>query len=128
MNQTGQIGGDNPTLGEDGDSASLALRKSGPNSSANQPQEEECTHQMPVDAASQRAFSASQKDPDKNSTNTDPQNKSVGTSTLQKKGLAECTEDEILRFLAVLRSTNGKTIDESTPPSAPALHYNNQYI
>ena len=74
-NETGQIGGEDPSLQQDGDSSSLA------NATANQPQEQEGT-QMPDCAGRERSFSAPQKYPNKKSTNTDPP---VGTSTVQKK-------------------------------------------
>jgi hypothetical protein len=123
-NETGQIGGEDPSLQQDGDSSSLA------NVPANQPQEQEGT-QMPDCAGRERSFSAPQKEyPNKKSMNTDP---SVGTSsTVQKKVLAKCTEAEILGFLAVLQCGNGKTVEatetveKSTPPVP--LHYSNQYL
>ena len=123
--RTSQIVDVDPTLKEDDASSSLAT------ASANQPQEQERT-QMPDACAV-----APPKYPNKKSTHTmnnDPQGNSVDMSTVQKKVLMECTEDDILGFLAVLRTTNGKTVEESTEAvdegtRVPVpLHYNNQYI
>ncbi len=94
-NPSGQHGGDDPTLKEDGDSsfldATLALQKPSPNSSTTEQQEAQERTEIPVKAAGHPTFSSPQKPPNKKATNTDHQRKSVGTSTEHLKVLAELT-------------------------------------
>jgi hypothetical protein len=146
-NISGQHGGDDPTLKEDGDSsfldASFALQTSSPNSSltqATQQQEAQERTEIPVKkAAGHPTFSPPQKPPNKKAMNAAPQRKSLVSSTEQQKVLAEFTEEELFGFLAFLRrrdnnkthSTNETTEPTTNEPTAaeePSLHYNNQYI
>jgi hypothetical protein len=125
------VGGDDPTLKEDGDptlkeddssllDASSAHQKSRPDSRTNQQQEQELT-KIPAEAF----FPPPAKSPNKNAMGTgDHPRKSVGSSAQQQKVLAEFTEDELLAFLAFLRrensktkATNGTTTNKSTNKS-----------